>query len=121
MLSSLAIERKPIRCSIFSPGSLDRNILVRDSFSDDGLDPLVTARNTGLKKLLQDATTKHHVSAGRGTQSSIGAMPNLSAHAGEPNLPAKELVSGSPKIVELRRLGAILSFREASSDLALTY
>ena len=82
---------------------------MRDSFSNDRLDPLVTARNTGLKttaRLYDEASCQCR----EGTQSSTRVTPNLSAYAGEPNLPAKELVSGGSKIVELRRLGTILSF-----------
>jgi hypothetical protein len=83
---------------------------VRDSFSNGRLDPLATARKTELKKLPQNSTTKHLLTAGRGTQSNTRAPLNLSAHAGEANLPAKELVSDGSKIVELCHLGTILSF-----------
>ena len=109
MLSSLATERKPIRCSIFSSGSLDRNILVRDSFSNDRLDPLVTAGTQDLKnyrKTLRGSI----ISVPGGGHSQTPARRPIERYAGEPNLPAKKLVSGSSKIVELRRLGAILSF-----------
>ncbi len=107
MLSSLATERKPIQCSIFSSGSLDRNILVRDSFSNHRLDPLVAGRT---KKLPQDSTTKHPVQCREADTVKHPRDAQFERYAGEPNLPAQELFSSGSKIVELRRLGTILSF-----------
>lgn len=83
---------------------------MRDSFSNGRWDALVTARTRELKNYRKILRRSIMLSAGRGTQSSTRVTPNVSAYAGELNLPAKDLVSGCSKIVELCRLGTILSF-----------